>query len=103
MKYYCRECKKAFESDEPRCPACMRKTTVIEGTGEKTASASPAASMSLFRGPGLLVTIVILVPLIMLNNMEWHYGWWFTFVAALFGFGAGHLVNWFWHKRKAGK
>lgn len=59
--------------------------------------------MSLFRGPGLLVTIVILAPLITLNNMEWHYGWWFTFVSALVGFGAGHLVNWFWNKRKAEK
>lgn len=103
MQYYCRECKKAFESDEPRCPACMRKTTVIEGTGEQTTSASPAASMRLFRGPGFLVTIVILAPLMTLNWMEWRYGWWFTFVSALVGFGAGHAVNWFWQKRQQQK
>ena len=102
MKYYCRECKKAFKSEEPRCPTCLRKSSVVEGSGERPASTSAAASMSLFRGPGLVVTIIILVPLITLNNMEWHHGWWFTFVSALVGFGAGHLVNWFWNKRKAG-
>jgi hypothetical protein len=102
MQYYCRECKKAFESDERRCPTCLRKTSVVEGSAEQSTSTSTAASMSLFRGPGLVVTIIILVPLMVLNQMEWRLGWWFTFLAALVGFGAGHVVNWFWHKRKAG-
>jgi hypothetical protein len=104
MQYYCRECKKVFDSEEPRCPACMRKTTVVEKSKMHSApTRATAGSVSLFRGPGLLVTIIILAPLMTLNWMEWRYGWWFTFVSALVGFGAGHAVNWFWQKRQQQK
>ena len=99
MEYWCRACKQAFESDEPRCPACLKRSSVVSQGQSKSASGA-AGSMNLFRGPGLLVTLLILVPLMTLNTMQWRLGWWFTFVAAMVGFGAGHGVNWWWHKRK---
>jgi hypothetical protein len=48
----------------------------------------------------MLVTLVILVPLTLLNTMQWRLGWGFTLVSALVAFGIGHLVNWLWQNRK---
>lgn len=100
MKYYCQACKQTFEAQEQRCPTCMRQSSVVPAQNAPRGAGNKAAPTSLFHGPGLLVTIVILVPLMMLNHMKWHQGWWFTFIAAMIGFGAGHAVNWWWHQRK---
>jgi len=100
MKYWCQACKQAFEADEQRCPTCMRRSSVVPHERAPRGAGRTAAPTSLLHGPGLAVTLVILVPLMMLNFTQWRFGWWFTFVAAMIGFGAGHAVNWWWHKRK---
>ena len=100
MKYYCQACKQTFEADEQRCPECLKRSSVVPNAGTRPAGKQRAAPPSLLQGPGLLVTIVILTPLMTLNFMEWRLGWWFTFIAAMIGFGAGHLVNWWWRQRK---
>ncbi len=102
MKYYCTRCEKNFESDEERCPSCIRKSTVLpadsprDGAGAGAGgddAGSAGVQRSLFRGPGILVTIAIIAPVMVLNMMSWHFPWYFTFVVATAGFGIGHAVN----------
>lgn len=52
---------------------------------------------SLLKGPGIIVTILVLVPPMVLIKDR---GMGITFLIALIGFGAGHVVNHFYFKKK---
>ena len=54
-------------------------------------------SLNRWTTPGFLVTIIIAVPGTFLTRGE---GWVATFIMALIAFGAGHLANHFYNKRK---
>lgn len=51
----------------------------------------------LFNGPSIIVTIIIMVPAMLYFQGR---GWLITFLITILGFGAGHLVNHFYHKSK---
>lgn len=54
--------------------------------------------LNIFNGPGLIVTILIIALLMFLYpQREFIY----TFIIAVTGFGAGHIVNYFYNKRKS--
>jgi len=99
-RYECSACEESFEADEARCPHCLKKSTVApEGEAKRAqpAQASPARR-SLFSGPGLLVTIAILVPFMMLR----HWSIIVTFLVAMVAFGLGRYVNhllWKWRDK----
>lgn len=103
-RYECSACEKSFEADEARCPDCLKKTTVtLEGQAGSDGSAPTStrrnpARRSLFAGPGLIVTIGILVPFTLYvpqQNIA------YTFVAAIIAFGLGHYVNHLFRKWRA--
>ena len=60
-------------------------------------SKHPNQNQSLLKGPGIIVTIIVIVPLMLFLR---HRSWYATFAIALVGFGLGHLVNHFYFKSK---
>jgi hypothetical protein len=85
MKYWCNNCRLAFESEEERCPECLRQSSVVPESTRRP----PART---FDPVAFVVACLILVPYTVLNWMSWHLPWWVTFPVALAGFGAGALV-----------
>ena len=67
---------------------------------QKKANKVNPGPQSLFKGPGLIVTIIVLVPLMLIiENRTWLV----TMGLAVIGFGAGHIVNYFYFKNKKRK
>lgn len=103
MSFFCTKCDQAFDAEEPRCPACLRKSTVVPADQRRAAEPRARVSgRSLLLGPGMLVTLAIVVPYATLNALSWRLPWPLTFLVALLGFGAGNLVNWLWNSRDSG-
>ncbi len=104
MQYWCFKCEDEFEAQEARCPKCLRKSTVVpedqRAQNRSIARKGTADDQGgLWKGPGLLVAIAIIVPLTTLNMLSWHLPWFFTFIVAIIGFGAGHTANAIWRSR----
>ena len=100
MRYRCTGCETEFEASEARCPECFKQTTVVSAD---RAAAGASKSSNLMYGPGILVTVARITPLVVMNGFEWRQGWWFTFLVALGGFGAGHAFNYWWASRSPRK
>lgn len=56
-----------------------------------------AKTRMLFQGPGIIVTVLILLGLFILVPTR---GWLETLFFAFIGFGAGHLINYYYFKAK---
>ncbi len=67
---------------------------------EKKETAERTEHRSLLKGPGIIVTIGILLPLMLLTPDR---SFMVTMLFAVIGFGAGHLVNYLYFKAKDDK
>ena len=94
-KYFCRTCKLEFEAEQDRCPECLKTSTVRPG-GAGAGADGKRDPYSLMKGPGILVTMAVIVPFMLI---DYRRPWWQTFLIAMLGFGAGHMVDRLWRTR----
>ena len=80
--------------------ALIEEKIQAKETAQKSSHENIIVPKSLFKGPGLIVTIVILVSLMLLvENRSWGV----TMLIALVGFGIGHAVNHYYFANKKKK
>lgn len=96
--YACRACEHYFQSSVPQCPKCQSNKMVVE-FGQRTTpiqKADARAAASWFRGPGLALTILLLLPISFVRlPLVAELGW--AFVA----FAVGRGANVLWHRMRA--